>query len=315
MKYNFYIILFLGWYFFLPVKGLLAQTKKEQIETLIFQKDSLVIVLENERQEGGDRIKLMEARNSIQMDSLVKVLIEEQQKGYEKIRQLETKISKAYSEITLTKKELIQAKEELKFLEIELQKRNDSIFALINRVKELEDISIGPNSNLDTIIWEMTDLWGQVEFNLKLLLPAAQFDPPFGRFLISGDRKIRINYDYNNTTWLDAIDSEGVSPLFFKIEDAVEHYSKGLKDLEVTIGEGFFIKGKNDSNELISIKGIYTELASLQGREEGEPTWLWSNTLVLKALVNQKDHVEYKAISDWLNLNFNENSVVYKFDE
>ena len=67
MKYNFYIILFLGWYFFLPVKGLLAQTKKEQIETLIFQKDSLVIVLENERQEGGDRIKLMEARNSIQI--------------------------------------------------------------------------------------------------------------------------------------------------------------------------------------------------------------------------------------------------------
>jgi hypothetical protein len=53
----------------------------------------------------------------------------------------------------------------------------------------------------------------------------------------------------------------------------------------------------------------------MQGREEGEPTWLWSNTLVLKALVNQKDFAEYKTISDWLNLNFNENSVVYKFDE
>ena len=293
-----------------------SQSKKEQIEILIYQKDSLGRVLEKERKEGGDRIKLLEARISSQKDSMNNVLKEEQQRGNENVKQLETKISNTKSDMALIKNELTQAKKELEFIEIELQKRNDSIFELIEKIKELEDFSSNSNPKLDTIIWEMTDMtWSQIEFNLKLIKPAYQFDPPSGRFLISGDRKIKINYEYNNTTWLDAMDSEGVSPFFFKIEDAVEYYSKGLKDFEVTIGEGFFIKGKNASNELISIKGIYSELASMQGREEGEPTWLWSNTLVLKATVNQKDLVEYKLISEWLNRNFNEGSISYKFDE
>jgi len=293
-----------------------SQSKKEQIETLIFQKDSLGRVLEKERKESGERIKLMEGMISSQRDSLTHVLKEEQRRGEEKVRQLETKIFNAKSDMALINNELIRAKKELEFIEIELQKRDNSIFELKNKVKELEDLTTGSNTKLDTIIWEMTDMtWNQIEFNLKLLRPAFQFDPPSGRFLLSKDRKIRINYDYNRTYQFDNMDPDLEGPLFFKIEDAVEYYSKGLKDLEVKIGEGFFIKGKNASNELIFIKGIYSEFVSMQGRVEGEPTWLWSNTLVLKATVNQKDLVEYLAISDWLNRNFNENSVRYKFDE
>ncbi len=292
-----------------------SQSKKEQIGILIYQKDSLGRVLEKERKESGERIILLEGMISSQRDSMIHILKEEQQRGNENVKQLETKISNSKSDMALIKNELTQAKKELEFIEIELQKRNDSIFELLNRVKELEDLSSVSNPKLDTIIWEMTDLWGQVEFNLKLFLPAAQFDPPSGRFLFSRDKKIRINFDYNQTHQFDYMDPVIKRPLFSKIEDAVEFYSKGLKDLEVSIGDGFFIKGKNASNELISIKGIYTELASMQGREEGEPTWLWSNTLVLKATVNQKDLVEYIAISDWLNRNFNENSISYKFEE
>lgn len=293
-----------------------SQSKKEQIEILIYQKDSLVKVLAKERQQNTDQVKQLETKISSQRDSMFIVLKQEQQKNNEKVLELELKISNAKSDMALIKNELNQVKKEKGLLEVELQKREDLIFELKERIKELEDFSRNSNPQLDTIIWEMTDMtWNQIEFNLKLMKPASQFDQPFGRFLISGDKKIKINYDYNRTYQFDNMDPALEGPLFFKIEDAVEYYSKGLKDLEVTIGEGFFIKGKNASNELISIKGIYTEFVSMQGRVGGDPSWLWSNTLVLKATVDQKDFVEYMAISDWLKRNFNENSISYKYVE
>lgn len=311
MKYTTLLFLLL-----LLCESAFSQSKKEQIEILIYQKDSLGRVLEKERQLGGDMIKLLEAKISSQKDSMNNVLKEEQQKSNEKVRQLEIKISNAKSDMALVTNELIQVKKEKGILEVELEKRNDSIFELIDKLKELEDFSRNSNPKLDTIIWELTDMtWNSIEFNLKLVNPAYRFDPPSGRLLFSGDRKIKINYDYNQTHNFYYMDPDNERPLFSKIEDAVEYYSKGLKDLEVTIGEGFFIKGRNALNELISIKGIYSELASMQGMEEGEPTWLWSNTLVLKATVNQKDLVEYKLISEWLNRTFNEGSISYKFDE
>jgi hypothetical protein len=51
-----------------------AQTKKEQIENLILQKDSLSSVLEKERQLNSNQVKLLEAKNSNQKDSLTKEL-------------------------------------------------------------------------------------------------------------------------------------------------------------------------------------------------------------------------------------------------
>ena len=51
-----------------------SQSKKEQIETLIFQKDSLSSVLEKERQLNSNQVKQLEAKNSNQKDSLTKEL-------------------------------------------------------------------------------------------------------------------------------------------------------------------------------------------------------------------------------------------------
>ena len=69
----------------------------------------------------------MEGMISSQRDSLIHVLKEEQRRSEEKVRQLETKISNSKSDMALINNELIQAKKELGFIEIELQKRNDSI--------------------------------------------------------------------------------------------------------------------------------------------------------------------------------------------
>lgn len=51
-----------------------SQSKKEQIETLIFQKDSMSSVLEKERQLNSNQVKQLEAKNSNQKDSLTKEL-------------------------------------------------------------------------------------------------------------------------------------------------------------------------------------------------------------------------------------------------
>jgi hypothetical protein len=69
-----------------------SQSKKEQIETLILQKDSLVKVLEKERQLNTDQVK-----------------------------QLETKISKINSDMRLIQKELAQSKKDLAAKENEIK--------------------------------------------------------------------------------------------------------------------------------------------------------------------------------------------------
>ncbi len=51
-----------------------SQSKKEQIETLIFQKDSLINVLVKERQMNMDQVKQFERRTSKQKDSLTNEL-------------------------------------------------------------------------------------------------------------------------------------------------------------------------------------------------------------------------------------------------
>lgn len=97
MKYIFFTFLIL-----LLCQSAFSQSKKEQIETLIFQKDSLVRVLENERQMNTDQVK-----------------------------QLETKISKINSDMALIQKELAQTKKELTQSKIELAKKEEEIGGLM----------------------------------------------------------------------------------------------------------------------------------------------------------------------------------------
>jgi hypothetical protein len=75
-----------------------SQSKKEQIETLIFQKDSLSSVLEKERQLNSNQVK-----------------------------ELETKISKINSDMGLIQKELAQAKNEIKQSKKELAAKEEEI--------------------------------------------------------------------------------------------------------------------------------------------------------------------------------------------
>ena len=103
--------------------------------------------------------------------------------------------------------------------------------------------------------------------------------------------------------------------LFYKEQDAINFYSKDLYDIELSYkNEGFIIRGRDATNQLIMIKGLYSYLVSMQGRDKGEPTWLWSNTLIVKVTANQKDKEEFKYISDMVINNFTTKSIINKFE-
>ncbi|MFN4910611.1 MAG: hypothetical protein ACK444_04900 [Flavobacteriales bacterium] len=168
------------------------------------------------------------------------------------------------------------------------------------------------NLLLDTILWEIPDsiTWDQLEFNLKLIIPKDQFNTPKGNLLISKDNSIIISYEYNHTHSFE--DYIGI-PLFYKEQDAINYYSKGLKDIEITNNDGFIIKGKNPSGQLIIIKGFYGEFASMQGRDEGEPAWLWSNTLIIKITENKPNKKEFEYLSSLIINSFSTQSIIYKY--
>ena len=262
-----------------------SQTKKEKIEVFKFQLDSLNLVIKS---------KMIDINNKDTM-----------------IWDLENQIKILYTTIDKRKLEENILKDSNFKKDLEIQKKNDEIIGLHQVISELRDSIKNTSQKIDTIVWDIPDLtWDQMEFNLKLFLPVSKFDNPTGNLLISHDQKIKISYDYNNTHWSD---QEEGNPLFYKEEDAINYYSKDLHDIELTYNEGFILRGKNAANQLTMIKGLYTDFASMQGRDEGEPMWLWSNTLIIKATANQKDKEEFNYISELLINNFTTKSIIINY--
>ena len=267
-----------------------AQSKKEQIETLKLNIDSLNNVLKSERNFSN--------QNILNLNSKISSLEDQ-------IKLLNSKIDEREIEGKLFK-ESISKKDK------EIQIKTDDVNGLRQTIKELRDSIKNTSQIIDTLLWVIPDniTWGQQEFNLKLAIPISKFNTPKGNLLISRDNKILISYDYNYT---HAFDEDAGNRFFYKEQDAKNYYSKDLHDIEITENEGFIIKGKNVSNQLIIIKGIYDELVSMQGRDEGEPTWLWSNTFIINITADQMDKDEFNYISSLLINNFSTQSIAYKY--
>ena len=266
-----------------------SQSKKEQIESFKLSLDSLNNVLKSERN--------LSNQNILNLNSKISSLLDQ-------IKELNSRIDKRKIEEKLLKKSISKKDEEI-------QRKTDDINGLRQKIKELRDSIKNTSQIIDTIEWAIPEniTWEQLEFDLKLALPISKFNSPNGNLLISRDNKIIISYDYNYTHRFD--EYEG-NPLFYTEDDAINYYSKDLKDIEITENEGFIIKGKNSSNQLITIKGIYYEEASMQGRDEGDPTWLWSNTLIIKLTANMSDKEEFNYFSSLIINNFSTESIAYK---
>jgi hypothetical protein len=216
---------------------------------------------------------------------------------------------------TLDKRNFVEntLKESIYKKDIELQIKTNEIIHLHQMIIDLRDSINNSIQKVDSILWEIPNFtWNSIESSLKLFIPGFKFTSPIGKLLISNDQKIIISYDYNNTWWSD----DGKEhPLFYKEKDAITYYSKDLYDIELTNkNEGFVIKGRDATNQLIMIKGLYSDFSSMRGQELGKPMWLWSNTLIIKVSANQKDKEEFKYISDMVINNFTTKSIINKFE-
>ena len=260
-----------------------AQSKKEQIETFKFRIDSLNMMITVERNSSNQNISSLENQTKILNTDI-------------EYRKLEVKMLRESN----SKKDM------------EIQIKANEIVGLLQIVRELKDSIKIISQIIDTLVWEFPDniTWDQVEFNLKLPLPLSKFNAPKGNLLISKDNKIIISYNYNYTHDTDEYVGK---PLFYTKQDAINYYSKDIKDIEITANEGFIIKGKNASNQLIIIKGIYDEFTNMSGRDEGEPNWVYSNTLIIKVTADQNVIDEFNQISRLLINNFSTQSIVYKY--
>ena len=282
-----------------------AQNKKEQIEQLSSRVDSLSIVIESNEKTINAKNESIRVSNK-KSDSLSLAN-----------HALQAAVDSKNATISTLEIELKDISNLFDSLSIEhttaektIQEKENELRKLKQRLQELTDSLVSANPPLDTLLWEINELtWDQVEFNLQLVLPLSKFNQPVGRTIHSIDGRIKLEFDYNFTQYLDQ--SEG-APLFFKKQDAIDHYSKGLKNVKVSHDGGFIISGANAANELIYIKGIYSDFESMQGQEEGEPSWLWSNTITMKATVSAKYVGDYDAISKLLGQHFTFDSIVMK---
>lgn len=173
-------------------QSVFPQSKKEQIETLISQKDSLYFVLEKERQLNSNQIKQLEAKNSNQKDSLTKEL---------------KKLGIKVQEISILKD---QAQSRIDSLRFELKKVTSSF---INKEEENAQLQQDLNLNLSEIsalknqLIQNTDRIGVLTEEVqnlsrntqKINFPENNFDDLLTRFR----NKEKNVAEYNN--WLSKI--------------------------------------------------------------------------------------------------------------
>jgi hypothetical protein len=84
---------------------------------------------------------------------------------------------------------------------------------------------------------------------------------------------------------------------FFKKEDLTRAYKSKINvQYFVEKNDWFVLSGKNPKNNIIYMKGFYEELSSMQGREQGEPSWLWSKTGVLEIQYSEKSKEQFDEL-------------------
>ena len=92
---------------------------------------------------------------------------------------------------------------------------------------------------------------------------------------------------------------------FFHKSDLVKHYKKGILTTLLTEKENWFaLSGFNKKKDIVYYKGYYEELLSMQGRDSGEPSWLWSRSGVIEIRYPEKFKKELDPIVNSVNKSF-----------
>jgi hypothetical protein len=91
----------------------------------------------------------------------------------------------------------------------------------------------------------------------------------------------------------DRFDEQGI----FSKKDLISKYKRKIKTSYFFDKNDWFVLSGNDSeSNIIYLKGFYEELESMQGRDEGEPSWLWSKSGVLEIQYTEKNKEEFDKL-------------------
>jgi hypothetical protein len=114
----------------------------------------------------------------------------------------------------------------------------------------------------------------------------------------------RIEFISNSTFWSDENVLNGTAKLYEKL-DVIKTYKKNISNLYlVDKANWFVISGQNSNNKIIYTKGFFQKLKSMQGRDQGEMTWLWSKYGLLKIEYNKAFKKEFDLIIPIINKSF-----------
>jgi hypothetical protein len=124
-----------------------------------------------------------------------------------------------------------------------------------------------------------------------------EFKAPRGLFKLAGD-DIYISNQLDAsitvfTNYTGRFDQTG----FFKLEDLIQKFEQGRTITYSTAKNNWFVlSGYDQQNNLFYLKGYYDEMISMQGREEGEPSWLWSKSGVIYITYPEKFREEFDRL-------------------
>ncbi len=120
-----------------------------------------------------------------------------------------------------------------------------------------------------------------------------KFKAPKGLFKrTSGDKftsellQVNIRFTLIQTDWFD---EQGI----FSKKDLISKYKRKIKTSYFFDKNDWFVLSGNDAeSNIIYLKGFYGEFRSMQGRDEGEPSWLWSKSGILEIQYTEKNKEE-----------------------
>ncbi len=100
----------------------------------------------------------------------------------------------------------------------------------------------------------------------------------------------KINYKFIQT---DRFDEQGI----FSKKDLIRNYKSKIKTTYfLDKNDWFVLSGTDSENRIIYVKGFYEELVSMQGQDEGEPSWLWSKSGILEIRYTEKHKKEFDKL-------------------
>jgi len=124
-----------------------------------------------------------------------------------------------------------------------------------------------------------------------------QFDVPRGLFskvseteFVSNDLQATIKLNFNFT---QSFDEAGI----YSKTDLINRYKSQYQTTYVADKSNWFaLSGLTANRNIAYVKGFYEEFYSMQGRDEGEPAWLWSKSGVIEIQYPKQYKLEFDIL-------------------